>query len=111
MFREGAGPRGSITAGGLLYAAQRLQDSMQVAGPVQTMCACLATAASTYSTSAARTPPCPPRRSAAPWHDLVRKEGRFLRLSEVGEQPIRRAHAVHPIAVLQTGYRESSTWA
>ncbi|XXT67071.1 hypothetical protein WMF14_40470 [Sorangium sp. So ce693] len=76
-----------------------------------TMCACLATATSTYSISTARTPPCPPRTSAAPWHDLVREEGRFLGLSEVGEQPIRRAHAVHPNAVLQIGYRESSIWA
>src|SRR5438876_6846729 len=37
--------------------------------------------------------------------DLVREgKVRFLGLSEAGEQTIRRAHAVHPIAVLQSEY-------
>ncbi|MGI8547613.1 MAG: aldo/keto reductase [Gemmatimonadaceae bacterium] len=37
--------------------------------------------------------------------DLVREgKVRFLRLSEAGEQTIRRAHAVHPISVLQSEY-------
>jgi aryl-alcohol dehydrogenase-like predicted oxidoreductase len=37
--------------------------------------------------------------------NLVREgKARFLGLSEVGEQTIRRAHAVHPIAALQSEY-------
>src|SRR4051812_36365961 len=37
--------------------------------------------------------------------DLVREgKARFLGLSEAGEQTIRRAHAVHPIAALQSEY-------
>jgi aryl-alcohol dehydrogenase-like predicted oxidoreductase len=37
--------------------------------------------------------------------DLVREgKVRFLGLSEAGEQTIRRAHAVHPISVLQSEY-------
>lgn len=37
--------------------------------------------------------------------DLVREgKARFLGLSEAGEQTIRRAHAVHPISVLQSEY-------
>src|SRR6266513_2253733 len=37
--------------------------------------------------------------------DLVSEgKGRFLGLSEAGEQTIRRAHAVHPIAALQSEY-------
>ena len=56
-------------------------------------------------TSTASTLRCPSKTSSATMADLVREgKVRFLGLSEAGEQTIRRAHAVHPIAALQSEY-------
>ena len=61
--------------------------------------------ASICSISIASIPRCRSRMSSARWPTLVREgKVRFLGLSEAGEQTIRRAHAVHPIAALQSEY-------
>ncbi len=50
-------------------------------------------------------PAVPIEEVAGTMSDLVREgKVRFLGLSEAGEQTIRRAHAVHPIAALQSEY-------
>lgn len=50
-------------------------------------------------------PTVPIEEVAGTMSDLVREgKVRFLGLSEAGEQTIRRAHAVHPIAALQSEY-------
>ena len=68
-------------------------------------CAGCRPTASTCSTSTASIPPCRSRTSSARWPTLVREgKVRFLGLSEAGERTIRRAHAVHPIAALQSEY-------
>ena len=65
----------------------------------------LRTDASTSSTSTASTRTCRSRTSPATVKDLIREgKVRHFGLSEAGAQTIRRAHAVQPVAALQSEY-------
>ncbi len=54
-------------------------------------------------------PPCRLKRPSAPWQNWCELgKVRHLGLSEVSAETLRRAHAIHPIAAVQTEY---SLWA
>ena len=64
---------------------------------------------STSTTSIASIPPCRSKTPSARWPALVAAgKVRYLGLSEAAPATLRRAHAVHPIAALQTEY---SLWS